>query len=214
MPAPLDTEVEGRIKQLLDCNYKIKWIERRLNELGYPVSYNTIQMVKYGIGKARESRNKGKDFKPAVNRRKVTPRVLKLIDLFSSGPNPKSQSWIAYKFNLSLGHVNTIIHKVLKKKTRVKPRGCYLTDEDKRRRKKNARKLLPYLTRAKKEFAVSLDESMMCFYEGEQETSICSMKKEEEMSEEYVRVINQSLQVLDCYKKFRCINSLPKGSNV
>ena len=140
-----------------------KWSLRRianhLKKLGHVVSHKTVSNVINKKGKKRQARENGIIYKPSVRSRKVTKSMLVKLDRWTSNPNPLSQKEMAKRLGISQPLVSTIIKRDLKKITRKKLRVHYLSQDNKKNRKTNSRKLYERMSSKKMEFFVTVDEA-------------------------------------------------------
>ena len=162
MPKLLDPETEGRVRALSGLNWSSHRISKRLKDEGILVSPSTCLRVIKGVGKRREARARGEQFKHTRCRPKCTPAVLRRVRDLASRANPSSHSAMAQAVRLSKTRINQVIHKDLGLVSRKKPRLHALTDQQRQNRATNARKLYEQvLAGDRSEFVVTLDEAMI-----------------------------------------------------
>ena len=190
MPKKLDIEVETRILTLSDEKWPVTRIREHLLKVGHNVSTSTIRRVILCIGFERNAKRSGQKYIKKQPRTKVTSAIIRKIDNWTSGSNPKYQTYISKKVNISRRHVARVIKNDLEKNLTIKPRGQRLTEKDMKNRKMNSRKFLELIRGSKIEYVVTLDESWMVLDEYEHETKHVYLKKDEEFKE-HVRAVNE-----------------------
>lgn len=181
MTAPLDFEVEGRIRALATIGWSSRKISGHLLESGIKVSHTTVIKVIKNEGKRRQSRVNGQIFKRRGNRRKLTKSKVKELNRLCSQPNPMTQEKMAKKLGVHQSSISRAISRDLGKSKRMKLRLHCLTSENKQNRKTNARKLYDTMQMDQLEFMVTLDESVMCLVKDNNKTRHCYLKRGQQL---------------------------------
>ena len=186
MSREIPLELEHRIRQLSMNKWSLRRIANHLKKLGHVVSHKTVSNVINKKGKKRQARENGIIYKPSVCSRKVTKSMLVKLDRWTSNPNPLSQKEMAKRLGISQPLVSTIIKRDLKKITRKKLRVHYLSQDNKKNRKTNSRKLYERMSSKKMEFFVTVDEAQVFLVKENQVTKHCYLRRGQQLPDNCV----------------------------
>lgn len=184
----IGTKAEADIKRLSKENYSYRQIKNKLKEEDLVISVSSICRVLKNIGIKRQALSNGEE-KPKVRRppTKRTPSMVRKVQSFVAKRNPMSYRDIRNKTGLGLATISKVIHHDLDLETKNKTKVHKLSEENKKNRKTNCRKLYEkYLASDRWKYAVTLDEALVYLDDSNRESRICYVNRGETVPESWV----------------------------
>ena len=194
MPKLIPPEVDIDVRRLYKEGYTYEQIRQKLEGEGTIISKSSISYIINNVGIRRQAAKIKKDIPKFTRRRlKRTPALIKEVASMVTKENPESYRSIKSKKDIGLDTICKIIHEDLKLETRKKTKVHRLTQDHKKNRKTNCRKLYSnHLAGKRSEYAVTLDEALVYLQDSNGKREICYVKNGESVPEEWVFEKNES----------------------
>ena len=198
MTAPVNHDIDIRIKVLSERGLSSRLIVKELKKMNIAISQSTVINVIKNKTKKRAIKAAGEKLEPFPRAKKARSKdIISKVNAMISTPNPISQRKMAKTLGVSQATINNIIHKDLHAKTRKKLKVYALTDEHRYNRKTNARKLYEdVLAGDRAEFAMTIDEAYFYLNYCNGERKISYQRPGQKLTEKWLT---------------RCTESWPQG---
>ena len=179
-------ELETRVRCYYEDGMSFRSIQKKLRSSGHKVSLGFIYNVINNIGKRREARSQGVQYKQTRIRTKRTPEVLKRVRENFTKTNPPTQTVMSQRLGISRHCLQDCLNDLQLKRTK-KMKVFTVTDKQKANRKKNSWKLYrEQLAGKKHEFVVTVDEAWFTLNEANSGSEFHYKKKGENPSSKWI----------------------------